>query len=99
MPAGISFLQRKIQPDQAKDCSDRPRVPAGMLRLVSIDRMLVDERRISLCYHITGEIAEGQPALARGLEPARRVKVPVRQFQQAPGTYDCHSCTYLRILF
>jgi hypothetical protein len=42
-PAGESFLQRKVQPDQAKSYRDWPGWSAGMLRSVRIDYMLMDK--------------------------------------------------------
>jgi hypothetical protein len=64
-----------------------------MLRLVGIDRMLVDECQVLFCNSITGQIAEGLKALTRSVEPVGWVKMPVRQYNVTPGTgnHDLHA--------
>jgi hypothetical protein len=97
LPAGISFLQRKVQPDQAKSDRDVPGRSPRMLRFVRVDRMLVDECRILFCHRVTLEIGKYLEALSRSIEPIRRVEVLIGKLQPATGTF-CHRSLQCSVL-
>jgi uncharacterized LabA/DUF88 family protein len=93
LPAGISFLQRKVQPNQAICDRDGTGRSTRMLRRVGVDRMLVDECRILLCHRVALEVGKYTKALSRGIEPIRYVEMLIGKLQPAAGTL-CHRSSH-----
>ena len=93
LPAGVSFLQCKVQPDQANCDGDVPGRSSRMLRFVCVDRMLVDEFRILLYNRGALKVGKYTKALSRGIEPIRYVGMLIGKLQPAAGTL-CHRSSH-----